>query len=79
MSADRFPPARLRELGFGSPRNKRRPRERGPRRADERAKAVRDGDAEAGRAVAVERRKLCAEVANDERRNRPLPVVTRIV
>jgi tetratricopeptide (TPR) repeat protein len=64
---------------LGSPRNKRRPRERGSRRADERAKAVHDGGAEAGRAVAVERHKLCAKVAHDERRDWPLPVATRIV
>jgi hypothetical protein len=37
------------------------------RHADERVKAVRDRDAQAGRAVAVQGRKLCAEIAHDER------------
>ena len=42
-------------------------------------KAVRDGDSEAGRAVTVQGRKLCAEIAHEERRNRPLSVAIGIV
>ena len=49
------------------------------RQADERMKAVRDGDSEAGRAVAVQGRKLCAEIAHEERRSRPLSVAIGIV
>jgi hypothetical protein len=48
------------------------------RHADERVKAVRDGDAQAGRTVTVQRRKLCAEIAHQERRNRPLSVAIGI-
>jgi hypothetical protein len=35
-------------------------------------KAVRDGDPKAGRPVAVQGRKLCAEIAHEERRDQPL-------
>jgi hypothetical protein len=49
------------------------------RHANERVKAVRDGDSEAGRAVTVQGRKLCAEIAHEERRNRPLSVAIGIV
>jgi len=36
------------------------------RHADERMKAVRDGDSEAGRTVAIQGRKLCAEIAHEK-------------
>ena len=49
------------------------------RYADECVKAVRDGDAQAGRTVAVQGRKLCAEIAHEERRSRPLSVAIGIV
>ena len=48
------------------------------RHADERVKAVRDGDSEAGRAVAVQGCKLCAEIAHQKGRNRPLSVAIGI-
>ena len=51
---------------------------RRPGCADERVKAVRDGNAEARRAVAVQRRKLCAEIAHEKGRNRPLSVAIGI-
>ena len=43
---------------------------RRPRRADERAQALGHGYAEAREPVAVERRKLCAEIADKKGRNR---------
>jgi hypothetical protein len=49
------------------------------RHADERARSVSDNGAEAGKAVAVERGKLCAEVAHDQRRTRPLSVAIGFV
>jgi hypothetical protein len=58
-------------------------RERGAnglaRHADERVKAVGEGDSKAGRTVTVQRRKLCAEIAHKERRSRPLSVAIGIV
>ncbi len=49
-----------------------------PRQADERMKAVRDGNSEAGGAITVQGRKLCAEIAHEERRSRPLSVAIGI-
>jgi hypothetical protein len=42
-------------------------------------KAVRDGDPKAGRAVAVQRRKLCAEIADEKGWNRPRFAVVGIM
>jgi hypothetical protein len=53
--------------------------DRASRHADKRASSVSDNGAEAGKAVAVERGKLCAEIAHDQRRTRPLSVATGIV
>jgi hypothetical protein len=42
-------------------------------------KAVRDSNAEAGKAVAVQRGQLCAEIAHEKRRNRSLSVAIAII
>ena len=54
-------------------------RDRDPRGADERVDAVSERNAEARGAVAVEGRKLCAEIAHEEGRTRPLSVAIGIM
>ena len=54
-------------------------RNSGPRGADERVHAVSKRNAEARRAVAVEGSKLCAEIAHEERLNRPLSAAIEII
>jgi hypothetical protein len=76
-------PARLRELvPFAASDNvvtRDDGAERASRDADKRAGSVSDNGAKAGKAVAVERGELCAEIAHDQRRNRPLSVAIVIL
>lgn len=52
---------------------------RHPRRPYERMNAVRHRDSEAGRTVAIQGRKLCAEIAHQKGRDRPLSAAIGII